>query len=474
MSAGVSMTCRRSLRLRADVEQVVDAGGRRWLEASAARLELGADSAPLRAVVGLLADRDCTAAALRAAADGGDWLPELLDQLTTGGWLVVAVSSDDRPWYTLQPVRHGEPVRPLPADADVVLSRFAIVRRDDDGFVVESPRSWCEVRVEDPAVLAALGVLGRPVGPAALEAVLPEDVARRLAADLWAGSLVVPVGDAEETELRLRQWSPFELWMHSRSRLGATGRFNASWGATGWAEGRFDPLPARHDGFDGPAVELHRPDLDAVRARDPSLTEVLEARRSVREHDPDQPLTVAQLGEFLYRCARVRGVEVLDGVEHVDRPFPSGGALHEIELYPVVRQVAGLEPGLYHYDGHAHRLRLVSGDTPAVRRLIETAQQATFAESPQVVITMAARFGRLMWKYEAMGYAAILKNVGALYQVMYSVATAMGLAACGIGGGDAATFNEATGLDYFAESVVGEFLLGSPVRTEDDPALRIR
>lgn len=80
---------------------------------------------------------------------------------------------------------------------------------------------------------------------------------------------------------------------------------------------------------------------------------------------------------------------------------------------------------------------------------------------PQVLITIAARFQRLSWKYESMAYNAMLKNVGGLYQTMYLLATAMDLAPCALGGGDADLFARAAGLDYYAETSVGEFLIGS-------------
>jgi SagB-type dehydrogenase family enzyme len=60
-----------------------------------------------------------------------------------------------------------------------------------------------------------------------------------------------------------------------------------------------------------------------------------------------------------------------------------------------------------------------------------------------------------------MAYAAVLKDVGVLYQTMYLVATAMGLAPCALGGGDSDLFAAAIGGDYYAEASVGEFLLGS-------------
>ncbi|NJL42945.1 MAG: dehydrogenase, partial [Pseudanabaena sp. SU_2_4] len=48
-----------------------------------------------------------------------------------------------------------------------------------------------------------------------------------------------------------------------------------------------------------------------------------------------------------------------------------------------------------------------------------------------------------------------------LYQTMYLVATAMNLAPCGLGGGNSDLFTKATGCDYYAETSVGEFALGS-------------
>jgi SagB-type dehydrogenase family enzyme len=89
---------------------------------------------------------------------------------------------------------------------------------------------------------------------------------------------------------------------------------------------------------------------------------------------------------------------------------------------------------------------------------------------PQMLIVIAARVGRLMWTYEAMPYAMILKHVGVMYQTMYCVATAMDLAPCGMGSGDSVAFSEATGMDPFTECGVGEFVLGR--RPADVPRRR--
>jgi SagB-type dehydrogenase family enzyme len=80
---------------------------------------------------------------------------------------------------------------------------------------------------------------------------------------------------------------------------------------------------------------------------------------------------------------------------------------------------------------------------------------------PDVLITMTSRIRRLSWKYRAIAYATTLRHTGVLYQTMYLVATALGLAPCGLGNGDADLAARVLGLDYLRETSVGDFLLGS-------------
>ncbi|HNY11783.1 MAG TPA: SagB family peptide dehydrogenase, partial [Candidatus Wallbacteria bacterium] len=79
----------------------------------------------------------------------------------------------------------------------------------------------------------------------------------------------------------------------------------------------------------------------------------------------------------------------------------------------------------------------------------------------EVLLAITARFARISWKYSGMAYAAILKNVGSVYQNMYLVATAMDLAPCALGNGESDVICKAAGLDYISESAVGEFILGN-------------
>ncbi|GAA4553789.1 SagB family peptide dehydrogenase [Amycolatopsis samaneae] len=406
------------------------------------------------AILTALSDRPYTPAELaEIAGPGAGWL---LRALREGGWLVLTVTRDGTDLYRMQPLR--PPPSPPPGDdgGEPRLSRFAVLRAGGTGMVAESPLAWCDVEVLDPAVLAEIGgYAGRAGGSA-----FPDELRARVRRDLrWAG-LLVDAG-AEE-DLRSRQWSPHELWFHTRSTRDERAHLGEGFAGTHWAKGVHDPLPARPEPYPGPAVALPEPDTE--RMADPGLTAVLARRRSVREHDNERPLTAARLGEFLHRGVRVTGETELDGIGYARRPYPSGGGAHELELYPIVSTVDGVAPGMYHYDAHEHVLRPVSPiGAPPVRRLLRHVRRATGEPptEPQVVFVVAARVGRVMWKYERMAYALTLKHVGVLYQTLYCVATAMELAPCGLGTAEPAAFAEASGRDPLIETMVGGFLLGT-------------
>ncbi|NNH71828.1 SagB/ThcOx family dehydrogenase [Nocardia uniformis] len=382
---------------------------------------------------------------------------DLLERLTAAGWLAVTVCEGDRELYTIRPFA-TPPVRPT-AGGSPVLSKFTVIHRDSDGIVVEHPVSWCDLRIHDPRLLALTGGLD------AVEIGLSEQLSARLAADLRWGGFTVADAAAEDKSFTTRGWSAPDLWFHRRSTLGPRVVTWEHFGPTKWAKTEFDPLPARRPNYPSDPIALPVPDLDALRTADPSLTTVIENRRSCRAFDDTNPLTLAQLAELLYRAARTRSVETTDtGEELPSRPYPSGGSVHELELYPVIRHVAGLAPGMYHYNSHDHALHLVApADSAAVRRLVRTTS-ATLAEAaePQAVLLMSARAGRVMWGYEQVAYANILKHVGVLMQTVYLTATAMGLGTVAQGFSDTAAFTAATGVDELEECNVGSMILGTP------------
>lgn len=458
-----------TMRLRADAYRGASADGGLYLVARSHHERVGPDSDWCRSVLGQLAARPCSAAELAAGQGTGD-VAGLLSRLRGGGWLQTTRYDAGGPLFTSVPLGRPEP----PASqrpADLAWAPMLAVRQAGHDVLVEAPGASGELYLHDQQSLAALAELGPLPAPGGRSGAVAGRLAAALRDDLARHGLLTPPAAAGQHELASRQWGQHELWFHARSRIGSRGAPGRGFGGTWWARGRFEPLPARRPAHAGPVTPLAAPDLTRLRRDDPTLTAVIEDRQSIREHDDAHPITVGQLSEFLYRCGRVRRVAGHGGVELISRPYPSGGASGELELYPAVWQVDGLSRGLYHYDAHEHRL-VQAGGPEAVHRIIADAVQAAqLSAPPQLVVVVAARFGRVMWKYQSMAYALILKHVGVLYELMYLVAGAMGLAPCALGAGDAGSFSRVAGLDPLAESSVGEFLLGSrPRRPRPEPA----
>jgi SagB-type dehydrogenase family enzyme len=386
----------------------------------------------------------------------------LLQRLRSGGWLDRILTFDGAPVLTVRPVapppaepaQRAVPPAPGPPDGPgrVRISRFSLLRAGNEGLLMESPLAHVVLVLHDPRALAVIAALASG-GITDVAGELRDAVTTVLLEHSFA------TGREGEEDFTHLMWAPHELWFHARSRAG---RHDLPYGGTYWAESLADPPPVVRPSRGTPAISLFQPDLVALRRDDPTLTTVLEDRHSVRDHDDSVPLTLRQLGEFLFRTARVRHTMREGRNELSDRPYPSGGACHELEIYLVVRNVDGVEPGLYHYNPAGHSLETVAGPAKPLTALSELARISSLMTTPpQVTLVIAARPGRVMWKYQSMAYALTLKHVGVLYQVMYSVATAMGLAACALGGGDSDAFAAATGLSYLAETSVGEFILGS-------------
>ncbi|WP_245721946.1 SagB family peptide dehydrogenase [Nocardia crassostreae] len=381
----------------------------------------------------------------------------LLDLLSAGGWLTRTIRDGERDLYTVRPFA-TPPAAPAPSPVTATLSKFTVIHRDSEGLVLEHPTSWCDLRIHDPRLLA----LAAGASPAELG--LSEQVSAQLAADLHRGGFTADP-DTEDETFTTRSWTPSDLWFHRRSTLGPRVLTWDHFGPTKWAKDTFPLPPARKPAYPSAPIALPAPDLETLSIADPSLTTVLEDRRSTRAFDEANPITLAQLSELLYRTARTRSIETTpDGEELPSRPYPSGGSVHELELYPVVRHVAGLAPGMYHYDSFDHTLCLIDpADSPAVQRLLKTTS-ATLADAaePQLVLLIGARAGRVMWSYEGVPYANILKHVGVLMQTLYLAATAMGLGAVAQGFSDTAAFTTATGVNELEECNVGSMIVGTP------------
>ncbi|WP_186447687.1 SagB/ThcOx family dehydrogenase [Sinorhizobium medicae] len=353
---------------------------------------------------------------------------------------------------------------PIDPDATLRAVRFCLMRPDDGGMVIESPLSHARIHVVEPAIATLVARLATAQDLKTLQRSSPEiptlcilTLMSLMLANGFVTMTGSPPGDADQT-LPLQHWEFHDLYFHTRSRRG---RHNNAMGASFRFRERTNPPPAIKAPMSLHSIPLPRPDMNALLVNDMSVTAAIELRASIRE-PAARAIALQELGHFLYRCARVRTRSQMHELELTSRPYPSGGASYELEIYPVVDRCHGLLNGLYHYDPLAHALEPLLPSSAATERFIFDAYTASAgAARPNILFVITARIQRVAWKYSSIAYATILKNVGALYQTMYIVATAMRLGPCAVGAGDSDLFCLTLGNDYYEESAVGEFMLGA-------------
>ena len=185
------------------------------------------------------------------------------------------------------------------------------------------------------------------------------------------------------------------------------------------------------------------------------LGETLAARASARAFG-DGPIELGAVATVLASCAAI--VREEPGYPRPFRVVPSGGALYPLELYVAAHRVAGLAPGLYHYEPEQHTLAALLGD---VGRLAGCAVQRDLIASAGAVILIGAVFLRSTFKYGDRGYRFVLLEAGHLAQNALLAAAAQGLAAVPVGGYFDREVDELLDLDGIDESAVYLVALGA-------------
>jgi SagB-type dehydrogenase family enzyme len=192
------------------------------------------------------------------------------------------------------------------------------------------------------------------------------------------------------------------------------------------------------------------------------FSQVLRGRRTWREFSPAK-VDQKSFGTLMELSFAVQQWQAIPNAGKFPlKTSPSGGSLHPLEAYVLVRKVEGLTPGIYHYDAIGRRLSEVRRGATAAEIQKLLAGQWWFRDAA-VVVFLTAVFGRTQWKYDyARAYRAILIEAGHLCQTFCLTASWLGLAPfCTVAMKDSA-IEKALKVDGISESVI--YAMGAGVR----------
>jgi SagB-type dehydrogenase family enzyme len=290
---------------------------------------------------------------------------------------------------------------------------------------------------------------------------------------LGAGILLAEGSDAHRREQALERW---DAWGSSAKHFHFASRNLKSAKFLSLADDirrlddkaeRYPPPPVYKDYPNADRIKLEKPVNRVEEQRGGEqprgFTDVLLRRRTSRTLSGRESMTLDQLSELLFYVGGA--TSVVDGIGNgkvLLKTSPSGGARHAIELYPCVLNVDGVPGGFYHYSVRNHALELV---TPgAFRDLVSPmCGGQEYVATAGVVVFYSAVVEREMWKYEtARAYRVLMMDLGHLSQTFYLVAAWLGLGAFFTGALRDQLVEEALGVDWTEELVLGASGAGVP------------
>ena len=216
------------------------------------------------------------------------------------------------------------------------------------------------------------------------------------------------------------------------------------------------PQPALQKEVEAGDVCIDLPASNACKLVKPDARQCIGDRKSVRRYT-DEAITLEELSYLLWATQGVRGTNENGKIM---RTVPSAGATNTFETYLFVKNVEGLQQGIYRYQAYEHRLvflKEVDDMTAMIDEMTMAERQPFvpyFAGKASVIFAWSTIPYRAEWKFDVQAHKKILIDVGHVCQNLYIAGESIDRGVCAIGIYNQEMMDEVLGLDGDEELVI--------------------
>lgn len=208
------------------------------------------------------------------------------------------------------------------------------------------------------------------------------------------------------------------------------------------------PLPEKPPGPGAKIIPLTEPEL--LPDAQINFLELIELRSTVRQYS-GVPLTLKELSYLLW-CSQGVKMAMPNGTSR--RTVPSAGGRHAFETYLYIRNVEGLQPGLYRFLAFEHALLPLEQAEDIGERFLAGFRAKKMVQEAAVTFVWAAAVERMTCQFGSRGYRYFFLDAGHACENLYLAGHTMNIGVCAVGAFYDEALNGALGLDGEKEFAV--------------------
>ena len=180
------------------------------------------------------------------------------------------------------------------------------------------------------------------------------------------------------------------------------------------------------------------------------LASAIQNRRSRRSFR-DEPLTIDELSFLLWAT---QGIQQRLDTGHALRTVPSAGCRHSLETYLGIRNVTGIDRGLYRYLPVEHQILLECRDSRLAEKIVGASFGQGYPGEAAVTFLWTAVPYRMEWRYGGAAHKVIALDAGHVCQNLYLACEAIGAGTCAVAAYDQEEMDQVVGVDGTEEFVI--------------------